>query len=253
MGAKNPGAIFHFTGSPENLIGILKNEFYPRYSLEQVFLGNEKVEVAFPMVCFCDIPLSQIKKHIEAYGCYGIGMTKDWATKKCLNPVLYLNKDSILTSNLKFIVSQIASTIRKLADDNKTKIRLEFANAIVGLAGYIKPYEGVLYRNNKRFEKVKFYEECEWRYVPYMDLNAINVMSKGDYEDGVARAAANLKAEKAKLSFEPDDIKYLIVREEREILSMVKSIREIKSKYDSNIVEILTSRVITCEQIIHDF
>ncbi|MBA3071804.1 MAG: hypothetical protein FP829_06570, partial [Nitrospirae bacterium] len=92
MGNISTNTVFHFT-SWSNLFGILKNNFLPKYSTETVHLfGATSVEIAIPMVSFCDIPLSQIKEHVQDYGSYGIGMTKSWAFKNGLNPVIYLKK-----------------------------------------------------------------------------------------------------------------------------------------------------------------
>jgi hypothetical protein len=44
---------------------------------------------AIPMVCFCDLPLSLIKKHVEEYGGYGIGLNKTWGVKNGVAPVIY--------------------------------------------------------------------------------------------------------------------------------------------------------------------
>jgi hypothetical protein len=57
--------LFHFTKSAEALIGILREEFKPRYCLEDQTVmrhpdGPNMLELAIPMVCFCDIPLSSI-------------------------------------------------------------------------------------------------------------------------------------------------------------------------------------------------
>jgi len=65
---------------------------------------------------------------------------------------------------------------------------------------------------------------------------------------------ANSILTNVRLHFEPSDIKYVIVKEEKEILEMVKALREIKGrKYDRDTVLIVASRVITCDQILKDF
>lgn len=75
--------LFHFTNNIDNIINILTNEFSPRYCMESFeFLGGCDLEIAIPMVCFCDIPLSQIKNHIENYGGYAIGLSKEWGGQK---------------------------------------------------------------------------------------------------------------------------------------------------------------------------
>src|SRR3989304_3361018 len=96
--------LFHFTDSIIKLKSILKNEFYPRYSLESYPLDPKEssiLEIGVPMVSFCDIPLSRVKEHVTIYGYYGIGMSKEWAEKKGLNPVLYLYNGSDLSLNIK--------------------------------------------------------------------------------------------------------------------------------------------------------
>ena len=81
-------SLFHFTSSFDNIISILKNEFWPNYNLECLF--NSQLEIGVPMVSFCDIPLSQVKNHSKYYGKYAIGMNKEWGTENSINPVFYL-------------------------------------------------------------------------------------------------------------------------------------------------------------------
>ena len=66
-------SLIHLTKSKDALIGILKEGFRIKYCLENIGARNIKVGAAFPMVSFCDIPLSEIKNHIENYGDYGVG------------------------------------------------------------------------------------------------------------------------------------------------------------------------------------
>ncbi len=102
-------ALFHFTNSYERLISILSNNFYPRYCIEDMSIIVDDYEdfryneVAIPMVCFCDIPLSQITNHTSVYGNYGIGLTKEWGINKGLNPIMYSLNNSIATVNFKEI------------------------------------------------------------------------------------------------------------------------------------------------------
>ena len=59
--------LFHFTNW-ENLVRILEEGFYSRFSLERVsFLKGKPADFAIPMVSFCDIPLSQIKNHVKNF------------------------------------------------------------------------------------------------------------------------------------------------------------------------------------------
>src|ERR1044072_4036723 len=93
--------LFHFTNNAENLMSILSSGFKPRFCLEQfgtmdLFLTESEKEIvtnkelneeAIPISCFCDLPMSHISSHLEFYGAYGIGLTKDWAIKNGLTPI----------------------------------------------------------------------------------------------------------------------------------------------------------------------
>jgi hypothetical protein len=286
MGNISTDTVFHFT-SKANLFGILKDNFYPKYRLETVHLFSTSEEIAIPMVSFCDIPLSQIKEHVEDYGSYGIGMTKTWAYKNRLNPVIYLKKDSTLSKNLKDIfestgiLTKIYKKYKKEIEDNKKTPSSQQSNLMLAYAYgykqsgllhsqgtaemetgnrqllstiisiyrficYVKEYNGF----SKRRKKKVFYNEKEWRYVPqngdFLFKNEIDTQEKMEEE--------NLKIQEAKLSFNPKDIKYIIVKKDTEILEIIKELEQIKgSKYPANTIKKLTSRIITYEQIKNDF
>jgi hypothetical protein len=233
-------SLFHFTGSFENLIGILKNEFKPHYCPERIFYHKRIfTSYALPMVCFCDIPLSQIKTHIENYGHYGIGMSKEWAEKKGLNPILYLKRNSKLSEKL-------ISMRPDISDLLKSSGERETYHSFLYLFRYLKNYEGSFLKGGMLTRTVNFYNEREWRHVPNT-----SVLGMDKYNDQEIRKEYNSKLEA--LGFEPNDIKYIIVDNESEIGVMIKTIREIKSKYPPAVVDILTSRIITSEQIWNDF
>lgn len=241
--------LFHFTPSAEYLISILTNNFQPRYCLEKLnIVEEEEIEIAIPMVCFCDIPLSQIKDHVNTYGNYGIGMTKKWAQTNALNPILYISEESKVLANLKEILITFTNEeLRSIEQLRPATI------AYLNIIRYLKQYEGDFSRGSTIIKNVKFYNEREWRYTPdWTDENPL-FLSKNDFENPIKKAHANEKLKNSTLAFYPSDIAYIIVKEEKEIFSMITALKQIKGRYDPNTIEVLISRIITCDQILNDF
>jgi hypothetical protein len=71
--------------------------------------------------------------------------------------------------------------------------------------------------------------------------------------DPAERSNANNEIGGSRLSFTPTDIKYVIVRKESEILPIIRDLERIKGKYSLDEVKVLTSRVMSAEQIVQDF
>ena len=109
MSIISANTLFHFTRTKETLLSILETGFRPAYSTEFGPATNGRiVECEIPMVCFCDLPLSSLDKHINGhhwrynnkeekflgYGKYGLGMSKIWGTEQQLNPVTYTTNKS---------------------------------------------------------------------------------------------------------------------------------------------------------------
>src|SRR5271157_1052471 len=150
--------LFHFTGSPDNLESILRNEFHPRYCLENWNILNLKElnEIAIPMVSFCDIPLSQIRKHVRYYGHYAIGLTKEWGMKNNISPVLYTHKQARLSVYLRRIFAEAMRT----AADTKQDEFSELLQDVLKFTKFLKPYQGKLWRNGQYLKKIiTFYDE----------------------------------------------------------------------------------------------
>lgn len=242
--------LFHFTSKAEYLIGILTNNFIPRFCHEQVLFNGKpngaRIEAAIPMICFCDISLGQINNHIHTYGSYGIGMSKEWGIKKKLNPIIYINENSIVADA---IVNLSTHIVRE--EVSKTVDR-EFST----ITKYFKPYKGDFKRNGKTIKNVRFYNEREWRFIPDIQDTTIveKVLQTEDYNNPIKLAQANSKLNNFPLEFSPDDIKYIFVKDEAEIHSMIEALREIKgSKFDQKTLDILTSKIITTKKLEEDF
>jgi len=255
--------LFHFTNKADNLIGILENEFHPKFCLEEFVIKDQnddvkdkEHEIAIPMVCFCDLPLSQVGNHLLFYGSYGIGMKKEWGKRNGLNPVFYVTNESAALVNFQKVFQFLFET---LAPQNTNPVVYHPQSNSLEFASYFKPYEGPMWRNNQYVEK-RFYDEREWRYIPSMQrLLASNVkvpcrLFKEEYMNPISLAQANSSVgRQALLKFEPNDIKYIIVSKESEINAMIDSIKAIKQRYSEPTKELLASRVISAEQILEDF
>ena len=221
--------------------GILEDNFRLHYCKETVQLDSDSYEMRVPMVSFCDIPLSEIKDHIEKYGCYGIGLTKAWAVRNGLNPVLYVEPSSMLARSYN---SAFATLVVNVEDDNFTQVQQSFTDVL----RYIKNYQGPLSRKGKLIDEYRFSDEREWRYVPAPSEQCEMLMTDEQYLR--EHTAAQLSLEPLRLHFEPNDIKYIIIQSDSEISEFVHLLRHAKGKkYAYDDVERLMTRILTTEQI----
>lgn len=249
MGALSANTLFHFTKTKENLISILQNGFYPRYCLEDPFFSTDAA-LAFPMVCFCDIPLSQIQNHSGEYGEYALGLTKEWAKNNGVCPILYTHQASNFH---KSIANHINSIINMCMRQDKIKgdYMEELFRHLYSIVSYIKPYEKV-----KDEKYTRYYDEREWRYSINLDVQDYpsNIfLSKSDFDNSAKKNAANEKMIQYKLDFEPKNINYIIVPTDSEALEIMDNVRKIKGNFPYDDVLLLTTRIISMERIKEDF
>lgn len=229
--AVSSNTLFHFTRDYDTLTKILKGmSFWPRYCQE--FGWNSSFAV--PMTCFCDIPLSQIKNHIDTYGSYGIGMSKEFAIKNEINPIFYVTKASL---SLFALLTKSGNVSRK------EKVR----KAIVR----IKPYESWNIIRENRIENYKYYDEREWRYVP-TKLSLDNLCIKIDKNTNINEFHHLTNNEDCKLKFSSEDVDYLFVKSEnkrKELISFID--REMQLQNQER--DLFISKILTESQILNDF
>lgn len=238
-------SIIHFTNTKDALKGILTDNFKLTYCNENVILGKKPISFSVPMVSFCDIPLSEVKVHISKYGTYGIGLTKEWAERQKLNPVLYVEKDSLLSRSYLTVYKEY------LVDSGKSIENLDLKEkSIVDILRYIKNYQNDLVRGDQVFNNYRFSDEREWRYVLDFEEKAQLIYASKNFN----KTAANKTLNNYRLEFEPNDIKYVIIQSENEITEFLELLRTTKGKtYTYQDVERLMTRLITTEQIVEDF
>lgn len=139
---------------------MLTKGIWPRFCIEEFdWLLGSNIHIAFPVVCFCDIPIEASSYHRSKYGNYAIALNKDYATSLDINPMWYLQKD---TSIMRHMKEMCKHPIRVTLDTipGLLKPMLPFIKPTIG---------GQPERNSERagaMEFLSFEEEMEWRHCP---------------------------------------------------------------------------------------
>jgi hypothetical protein len=305
----NSSSFFHYTKRKKSLLGILRNGFRFSYSYEifdeiVAHSDNDKffpmshllepepepVGIAFPMVCFCDIPLMRASQHRKRYGNYCIGLDKDATLKQwspIMNPVYYVNSFWVdnLYEKLAFHKRSLATLVKKdkefiteienasqdalpeLAKKAKQYMKTaqeyyEFGYTLEQLLRLTKPCVG----KDKKGKSVNFYDEREWRvFLNYKQREKTDVhygLTREEYDKN--RPEWNKAIESDYLTFEkcmPSEvISHIIVPEEKDVpavIGAIKSETHILGKeislFDPNIKDLLISKVTSFERIENDF
>jgi hypothetical protein len=234
--------LFHFTKNRETLVKILDTGFKLSFCKEHYAInGVSSGFVYIPMISFCDIPLGQIINHVEKYGGFGIGMTKTWGIKHKLNPVLYIENNSLLSENIR---SESWRSIRNsdnifkaidLIEYEKNKelvdqIRKDIGKLLSYTSNqrmYFKNYEYDLIRKTEIIKNYRFYDEREWRYIPNKEQTRkkydIPILEE-DYSESISE---DILHNMPNLEFVIDDIKYVIVNSEQDINPLIENIKNV--------------------------
>lgn len=249
-------SVIHYTKGSDDLSGIdvlkkiLREGFIPKCCKEMILKGDEKIVMNISEVSFCDIPLSQISDHVSAYGPYAIGLTKDWARLKGLNPVIYITKDSIIQGALIDILQTTKSIVE--AVPSLGAYGLNFLHSAKVNLSFFKYESAPLYRKGELIEEnYLYYKEREWRYV----VNPIEFEEGIIWEEPITKIQERnerLKDSRYRLGFQIEDISYIIVEKESEIPDMVSFVKELY-KDESAEVDILLTKITSMERIKSDY
>lgn len=239
--------LFHFVNNQIILKEIIsKQSFWPFYCIE--YCWNHR-HWAIPMLCFCDIPLSQVRIHIRKYGGngYGIGMKKKWAIDKGITPVLYTSyKCDIYKKVYKVSKTLIPSVAEKdLSMEERLLYRIKRIKA--------SEYEQYL-NNTKNNKRIKFYNEREWRYVPKVtkDVHMVPWDSQKYPDRNEFRIKLSENTKDDRLKFNTNDIAFIIVPKDDDCKEMINFLRSLKNISESKI-DLMISKIITTEEIYNNF
>lgn len=221
--------LFHFTERMDYLQSWLTDGIPYTWQVER-FPINSKKNVAFATreICFCDIPMSRLKDHVETYGHYGIGVNKLAAQDKGISPVMYVSPKSPILPGTKKDVEVLF------------KEYPELACRIKQLSGYRYVEKG----ESEIKQSVYYYDEKEWRAIP--GKNPIEVLPKTHHKDIVAKRNQNNQDFPHQnfndnLQFDiVKDITYIIIEKQKDLPSMIDFLKDkFPNEYESILPKIL--------------
>ena len=225
--------LFTFTQELDYLLDMLVNGIRPRYSFES--LPNNSKHYLLPMKCFCDIPLSKTKVHLDWYGNYGLGIRQETLKKRGVTPVLYVHETSV------------KEIIKPLLENPKSE----------KLVAFTKKYFGTTYRlyddNTYKRTSRKFYDEREWRYVPTNAKLEWFPKNHG-IQEGLMLARKRNEEQpvlQGSIQINFQDIEYIIIKDLKDVATIRKALR--KKFPDELEFELLMTKVLTAKQIKKDF
>lgn len=164
-----------------------------------------------------DIPLSQTKNHVKNFGSYAIGLKKEWALKNKINPVFYICDNTAPTNYIFNILKGIAQIKSQNDSINNTQLLINFFD----LVSFLKSYNGYPWDKRKHqysLNKVTYYNEREWRYVPRFKVKNnkryLPILDSQNFKKGQIEKL-NLHNRKLQeeyvLPFNASDIDYIIL------------------------------------------
>lgn len=296
---QSANTLFHFMSKNEHLEWILKNRaIAPRYCVEDMAYLNIEVgdspfqKIAVLQKCFCDIPfhkltdtfelgivgaaadllsdaekldLAKRNSHPDCYGRYAIAFSKKWGENHHLQPVQYVNTDSVYATEFSKLISNLW---------NEEQLPDGYADDVLNRLSYMKPLRGTMSRafNRTNGETIwvelqkNFHDEREWRYVPNIEAVTAAKIERIIANPNIIPLIEEInktlmmqKYQRLWLEYDYDEIRYLIVPDAQGRLNLIDTILQIpdhqfackdnamRSKY------VLISKILVLEEIKKDW
>lgn len=219
--------LYHCTSS-ESLGKILETRmFLPSFCLERADYLEQPFDFAFAMVCFADLLKEELNPHLyrfnkDAY----IRMSKDWAKKNGLSNVIYYNRSSILAKVFRRWLEGIIERSRQ--HNNKYDVDVLMSSYMMA---FFKQYEGHYWDRNINGwskDKVQFYIEREWRYIPLVEHEEAFFLEKKQFIDNklLTEKRNELINNGYVLRFVWDDIEEIGIKDKQEKDNFQRILRE---------------------------
>lgn len=215
--------LWHQTDYPFLKKIIKDRKFKLRFSVEDLKSASPfEFKFAFPMISFSDIPISEYNTHLNKYGGFSIGMSREWIEGNQFTPVLYYGKNSILLRDVVERVVFYRVIYDSLSDFEKTDFNIFLYNI-----AHAKNYQGFLKTSYTEYENYRFSDEREWRFVP--QISEFDNIYEFYYDPTIykkSKIILNDGLKGAGIQFDLKDIRYIIAKTEYQIFTIKKLLQK---------------------------
>lgn len=238
MGKISTDNLYHYTSKFEWILSIIENGFEYRnceeklpltgFSSSVFSLPGIVVHKIYPkVVCFCDIPFSLVSDHINQYGEYCIGLTKEWGVNNGITPIRYVHYNTPdLRDDTFYLLKTCAENYHRF--DNSMLLMIN------EMLKETKDFEGVtdedLDKLPDKWKRIIMQMDCEYfNMLKFTQTYIGNMRSYEDeWDDRVTKnktkrrfyderewRALKTKAEQTHLEFDWNDITEIILKEKK--------------------------------------
>jgi hypothetical protein len=213
--------LHHYTPKFEYLQAALREGIWPRYVEEDLseILGGlgQPIWLGCPMVCFTDMNPKSAHSHRARYGDYALVVSKDFARKADIQPLIYLLGDG-----------RLAREIRARTRPNQGRVDLSSENPFSVLLPFVKVTPGSQRMREpgreETWEVLGLEEELEWRYVP----GALPIKDSGGH-GRITQADQDLAA-RHKLVIPEVYLESVVVTSQAEAVEIFREFRHLREK-----------------------
>ncbi|MEP1939487.1 MAG: abortive infection system antitoxin AbiGi family protein [Balneola sp.] len=258
--------LLHHTRTFENLLSIIQSGFEHRTVQESLpfseptssifnFPEIVRYDYEFDAVCFTDLPSDRIVNHINQYGNYIIGLTKDWGKFNRITPIRYVHHHTpdLYNNTFRYIrnfvehfpdsKSEIIERVNKLLEHSGLENPItpdDLENLPKNIQYLIESYNGIIkdicFHIYSQLGLMRIFEENKWN-------QQLKIHEKKIYYNEREWRSIDLNGEKGNLMFYDTDISFIYVSSKKESKDLIKFLNQNRTKYRNQKLTELKSKI----------
>jgi hypothetical protein len=131
--------------------------------------------IKYQVVCFCDIPDTDLAIHVRKYSRFGLAFKKDFLIERGACPVFYVANESPVSTNRVFSPDDFLARIKAASAKGYVDRALYFDTSIRAILDLLAALDGLCCEEGERYFKGFPASEFKQRFAQLMGLSAEQV------------------------------------------------------------------------------